>query len=852
MARSGRFCYTLDVLTDGSEHTGCGTLFLSVWRIPLSVQKAAASFAADDESESESENSGSSSVSSQEESSDGEDNVDAAPVNSIDSDSNSNEIPDQPKISDPYAWLTGDSESNFDQVPIARYAISGLGDATARLCADQRFKLAPTKACFLPQVGRKSKAVDGLSALFLALYGEGAPSLHMVLPKTPVELYRDNGQRKAVDDKTDESFVEEIATVVLGKHKNMDIRTCEIPQADKYSDGLTWWKVYEDDHLIAHASCSSALTMRDTEEQHEKSSSLVYLYSFPASQLGCNKRTSSHNPYCTIALLPPQCRNITDVTERLMKQNRPMIRDGVPMTCIDYVLFLDPMQPVSSENHSQSTQILMTAPRQYDEGILIRSQQIHRHFYRAMPNAFVPPLQSLGTTEDSNGLILRSGTSIVLEKNNNKITNHEMPTERIWNRQKSIWKKEIKEEWTHDTIDSLKSFATRSCTKSESTTPVDVSDDNEIDLEDETDSEKEEEVGDVSSGHGPRLVVLGTGCATPSAYRGSSGYALILPSRKGANQTYCHSINESSRNGNSGLKDVHPASQGEEIYILDCGEGVSTMLSRNCGTMKDWRRQIRGIWISHAHLDHYGGLPTLLRLLCEERESASWNTEAQSTAEPTSKRPRHSRNQSTTIPVPWVIAPPKVLHYLDIILDCKYGRSRNGNVVCFEPRSHFIPSLPPASPFFHFENLKVYHNCCPAFGLLVGFMGKSNTRRFLCFSGDTRPSQNLVRACRRVFARGKQASRVDDSRCDMTQPNLFLIHEATYRDTERHMAEKKKHSTLREAWEVANDIPNCSRVLMTHFSQRYDNVLEEDSPLNFNENGPSVGLAVDGLWIDLN
>ena len=78
-----------------------------------------------------------------------------------------------------------------------------------------------------------------------------------------------------------------------------------------------------------------------------------------------------------------------------------------------------------------------------------------------------------------------------------------------------------------------------------------------------------------------------------------------------------------------------------------------------------------------------------------------------------------------------------------------------------------------------------------------------------------------------------------------------MIHEATYRDAESQMAEKKKHSTLREAWEVANDIPNCSRVLMTHFSQRYDNVLEEDSPLNFNENGPSVGLAVDGLWIDL-
>ena len=214
-----------------------------------------------------------------------------------------------------------------------------------------------------------------------------------------------------------------------------------------------------------------------------------------------------------------------------------------------------------------------------------------------------------------------------------------------------------------------------------------------------------------------------------------------------------------------------------------------------------------------------------------------------------SKRPRHSLNHNTRIPAPWVIAPPKVLRYLDIILNCKHGR--NGNTVCFEPRLHHDPRLPGglASPFSHFENLKVYHNCCPAFGLLVGWKGRSNTSQFLCYSGDTRPSQNLVRACRQVLLREEQ--RFEANR---NQSHLFLIHEATYRDAESKMAQKKKHSTLREAWEVANDIPNCSKVLMTHFSQRYDNISEEGSPLKFNEvdgKGTYIGLSLDGLWIDI-
>ena len=1052
MANGGRFCYTLDVLTDGSEHTGCGTLFLSVWKIPISIRNAAASFTDD-----ESDDSDSSSDCSDEEN--GEEQHQKQ-NNRIDSDQNSDEIPREKKQNhDPYSWLTGASESEerkndlqssssfTTNVPIARYAISGLGDATARLCADQKFKLAPTRACFLPELGTMARTSDGLSALLLALYGCGAPSLHLVVPK-PSSI----GNRRNTED----GFVEDVASLILGAHKNLDIRTCEIREADHKLDSLVWWKVYEDEHLVAHASSSQTflsfgLEAKEEQQQiREQPASLIYLYSFPTAQLGSKNQTSGTNPYCTLALLPPRCKDMTGVNERLLRQDRPMIRDGIPMTSIDYVLFLDPSQPLSSDFTfhrdkgetslptliDKRSKILMTLPRNsgsgadHDEGILIRSQQLHRHFYQSMPWAFTPPshkfyTESCTTVTEENStkgiLVLESGTSIVLEKNHNSNLQNQIPKERIWDRRKSIWKTGPKEEWTRPTLDSLQPFAVRKSRRLPSTTAVAISDENEIELEDDADTEDEDakervptaiedeneidlddegydessveekesngetphsSAGDeneidldldgegdnesspeekgfngatppsfaqieeenklenfgnnkidqgerniASNGHGPRMVVLGTGCATPSAYRGSSGYALVLPAPddvdkgfQGINQKYCYDDSRVGHDGflpNSGAKNDRCQNNRDQIFLLDCGEGVSTMLSRNCGHLNDWKRKVRGIWISHAHLDHYGGLPTLLRLLCEERNALCFHENAGSANERMRKRPRHSSidipSESTldsVIPVPWVVAPPKVLRYLDLVLDCKNGRSKDGNMVCFEPRLHHDPRLPldKSSPFSHFESFKVHHNCCPAFGLLVGWNRTSKnqnysnnkgtasphtTNQYFCYSGDTRPSHSLVQVCNRAVQRqqqrfhrpvfeGSNRSNINNNNNNNeTNTDLFLIHEATFRDDETKMAQKKKHSTLREAWKVATEIPSCSRVLMTHFSQRYDNLppLSEEGSLNFqrkhisgtssaNDNRgdyrysqnqlgnakavpPSLGLAMDGLWIDL-
>jgi len=949
---NSKFCYTLDVLTDGSEHTGCGTLFLSVWKIPVLIRTAAAaaatakSIATEDNDIDDSSTSGSESISSGDSSCyEKEEEIEDSRDENDDNDEDENRITTEEY--DPYAWLTeasqvdDDTRNNNvttqtqtnDMTPVSRYALSGVGDATARLCADQRFKLAPTRACFLPDLNSN---VDGLSALFLALHGAGSPSLHVVVPAS-FEKNDDGCYRSSNNDNgcSGNSFIEELATITLGAHKNFDIRTCEVREPSNNDvNTLSWWKVYEDDYLLVHASSIKSL-LSTTTICSSISSSLVYLYSFPALTLqqqytdinGNSERTTK---YFNLVLLPPECRDVTKIYERLMQQNLPLIRDGVPIKSIDYVLVLDPNCPLSSLSSlsSASGNFLVTLPRKQqekqcvDEGILIRSQQLARHFHHRMPWAFVAAherqhqrksILSASLSDTNNIKILKSGTSIVLEKSNYR----SRKSIRIWDRRKSIWNKQIKEEWTNRTLNSLQSFNVQSPSSittdeneidididgyDDNNDPCDTIDENEIQLDDDEDEIEREEgsgslpvvsniVDDLSSvDDGPRLIVLGTGCATPSAYRGASGYALVLPADDGAKKlgTYGHHHKES------------------QIYILDCGEGVSTMLSRNCGRITDWAQRIRGIWVSHAHLDHYGGLPTMLRLLHEYRESnhakSPISTATKLGEEPFLKRPRCSLSGKG--PIPWVIAPAKVLRYLDIVLNCRHGRSKgargmNGTVrKYFEPRLHYDPSIPPG-PWIHFENIKVNHNCCPAFGVLIGWRvlirnrdgdnDRSSTRgadfssRFLCYSGDTRPSHGLVQACRRAL-QGNRNNFVTNSdyhqrhrHHQSNYNNLFLIHEATFQDNDANMALKKKHSTINEAFRVACDI-FASRVLMTHFSQRYDNnvstttiaiaaaaaaaalttivpdtndVANNRLDKNSKQILPFMGLAADGLWIRL-
>jgi ribonuclease BN (tRNA processing enzyme) len=1014
---SSSLCFTLDVLTDGSEFTGHGTIFLSVWRrsrlqtLPQAQQRSAT---AESSAVVEDEN----------------------VTTTTDKDK---ETPVNHPTSSTSSWLL---EVMNTTAPLARYAISGLGDGTARLCADQRVKLAPTRAVFLPCSTTTTSATtipldksdncdtrttttgggacwDGLPALLLALHTAGAPSLHIVAPSTTTTTKTGNASEK--EDSTS-SLLEDLSSLVLGRRKDLEIRTCHVPSPlsvafsppttttrEAKETATRWWRVYEDEYLIVHATRDHTFSSSKNGNDN-----IVFLYSLIHHDPNIGSARKIY--FYTIALLPPHGRNVAETFHSLtdlpildQDHGKKVDKPAVALT-IDCILALDASTTFATTNRKTSTlplghspglthnklpPILVTLPNhadtsyseasgnarkwdtkngttkglqpaqaQMDPGILIRSQQITKAFHSVMPWAFpsggsaIPNTSSvvattcthnghtgriltcesgddatttLGDTLDSPALAgwqrLRSCSSVLLEfapptslddsdsddddsedddddeKQDSDIHEEERVRLVMIDRSRDIWERSKSQDWSN-TLESLQKLVPPPSPPPH--VPLET-DENEIELEDEEDEDNNGQAPVDDSTikllldewefrppltrkiEEPHMLVLGTGCASPSALRGASGYALVFPKKTDALHNGSHTISHHSQNGRL-RADQGTAQNLNHVVLLDCGEGVTTMLSRHgggvgrdgCGDSSSMD-QIVGIWISHAHLDHYGGLPTLIRALHGQRSrKRQLQKHRQTTSRrgdgpfadcaqhpPPSKqaRLREWDNESSVSP-PWVMAPRKVLSFLDLLLGCQSGKRRGTNDEWFIPVAHhqYSPrgggggggsgggnsiALPPPSllqcpgpNWTWFQNIPVLHSCGASYGLLLGWniphhrsktmpgqrwRGKAygttattTTTQWFCFSGDTRPCRGLVQAFQHAIAVNAMSltqhcvaigSRPHDYRQQQHHHHdeLFLMHEATFQDEDQAAAVQKKHSTVSEALMVAKDVTHACR-----------------------------------------
>ena len=151
------------------------------------------------------------------------------------------------------------------------------------------------------------------------------------------------------------------------------------------------------------------------------------------------------------------------------------------------------------------------------------------------------------------------------------------------------------------------------------------------------------------------------------------------------------------------------------------------------------------------------------------------------------------------------------------------------------------------NPFASLQNVEVEH-CRDAFALILeinllsnngassGIRCNNPSSFVLCFSGDIRPSSNLIQKCRSL-----SPLRVD-----------LLIHEGTFLDDPRGRldAVRKWHSTTAEALDVALHM-NARACLLTHFSQRYRHISIEDASFGRDSYPFSWGVAVDGMMVPL-
>jgi ribonuclease Z len=96
-----------------------------------------------------------------------------------------------------------------------------------------------------------------------------------------------------------------------------------------------------------------------------------------------------------------------------------------------------------------------------------------------------------------------------------------------------------------------------------------------------------------------------------------------------------------------------------------------------------------------------------------------------------------------------------------------------------------------------------------------------------------------VDKCRALAKQYKVCNRVD-----------FLLHEATFDDKELNMTVTKKHSTVAEAIMVGRDM-DAERLLLTHFSQRYDTVPNVHSESIRIDGRMKIGFALDGMRVFL-
>lgn len=279
---------------------------------------------------------------------------------------------------------------------------------------------------------------------------------------------------------------------------------------------------------------------------------------------------------------------------------------------------------------------------------------------------------------------------------------------------------------------------------------------------------------------------------------------------------------------------AHWVDDGQQAVLLDAGDGVSSRIAALGGLGR-----LAAVCISHAHVDHWSGLPALLRL----------------------------RQLQSGPPLPVYCPKPETLrltevlrHYevddAAIVTGLQPGDERAlplGGSLRVAQADHRVPALawrltarPPAprlSPRFH--HALTTHVADAHRGALMQTLRRGEaveiqgqrwtpdtawdtgprTGSVLVYSGDTRPSASV-----RALARDAD----------------LLLHEATYLDAHQESAQTWGHSTAREAATVAQD-SGVARLLLTHWSNRYSpdelNTLVEEAASVFTH-GP-VGLVTE-------
>jgi ribonuclease Z len=272
-----------------------------------------------------------------------------------------------------------------------------------------------------------------------------------------------------------------------------------------------------------------------------------------------------------------------------------------------------------------------------------------------------------------------------------------------------------------------------------------------------------------------------------------------------------------------------------DLLLFDCGEGSQRQMIR-FGTGFG----VEAVFFTHFHADHYLGIIGFLRTLGMMGRAHELPLYGPAPGRTLLDRAIHLGIEELTFPVRI-----EELHPGEEV-------RRPGYTVRAVPADHRTPALgyvldeatrPGRFDLERAQALGVPSG--PAFGRLQRgeavtlpdgrtvrpeeVLGPARPGRRLAFSGDTRPTEALANA-----ARGA----------------ALLVHEATFSDDEQERAVFTRHSTAREAAQVARKA-GAQRLVLTHISSRHDRDPAKLVAQAREEYAGAVEVAHDGLEIEL-
>ena len=245
--------------------------------------------------------------------------------------------------------------------------------------------------------------------------------------------------------------------------------------------------------------------------------------------------------------------------------------------------------------------------------------------------------------------------------------------------------------------------------------------------------------------------------------------------------------------------------RGGERLLFDCGEGTQRQLLRSAVGLIE----LREVFVSHFHADHYLGLPGMLKTFALRGREVPLTIYGPPGLRDLFSSLRRVFGRLTYELELVELRPGDVLERVDyslVTFAVAHGVQSLGFALVEHPRpgrfdvetadSIGVPPGPERGLLQAGESVSL-----PDERVITPdeVLGPPRPGRRVVLSGDTAPTATVLEAARRAEV---------------------LVHEATFLDDERDRAQETAHSTALEAAEIARDA-DVGLLALTHLSNRY-------------------------------